>query len=796
MRIFVLAFVLGTLGLQQASELPSIALFPASVAVLLALRLVPVRLSLIRLACLVLAGALAGVGAAAWRAESRLADALPVAWEGEDVEMVGLVAGLPQVTENGTRFLFEAEKVRTPRAVIPSLLALTWYVERAKGASGAPPPHLAAGERWRITVRLKRPRGLANPHGFDFEPWALERGIRATGYVRVKAGVERVAARVDGWPYTLHHWRGEIRDAMRAHLGDARLAGVLVALAIGDQDSIAADDWEVFWRTGVGHLMSISGLHITMFAGLAFALAWFAWVRVPALALRIPARKAAVIFGTLAALAYSLMTGYQVPAQRTFVMLSVVAACVLADRHGSPSRVLALAALAVVGLDPWAVLSAGFWLSFGAVASIFYVMALRTGRAGKLRGAMMEQLAVTVAMLPMLMALFQEVSLVSPIANAFAIPLVSLVVVPLTIAGAFLPLPWLLDGAHLLMTWVMAPLEWLSALPLAMLESHAPAAWTIAAAVAGCAWLLAPRGVPLRSAGVVWMAPMFMVLPPAPAPGEAWLDVLDVGNGLATVVRTASHALVYDTGPTWNAEADSGNRIVVPFLRGEGVNRLDGVVVSHADDDHSGGAASIAYSREPQWLLSPLEPGHVLHGAFAKSIRCESGAMWRWDAVDFTVLHPGEEIYEQIGPRSATGRRARKENDRGCVLRVSTAGHSVLLAADVEARSEAEMLARDAGALRSDVLLIPHHGSKTSSTPAFIDAVAPAIGLLSVGYRNRFHHPNPGVVARYLERGVELHRTDREGALHITLPAQSSGRIGVENQTLRVRYWSERRGEP
>jgi competence protein ComEC len=211
-------------------------------------------------------------------------------------------------------------------------------------------------------------------------------------------------------------------------------------------------------------------------------------------------------------------------------------------------------------------------------------------------------------------------------------------------------------------------------------------------------------------------------------------------------------------------------------------------VVSHADDDHAGGAASIAYAREPQWLLSPLAPDHLLHGAFAKSVRCEAGYTWRWDDVTFAALHPAREIYAET--------RKRKENDRGCVLRISTAAHSMLLAADVEARSEAEMLARDASGLRSEVLLVPHHGSKTSSTPAFIEAVAPAIGLLSVGYRNRFHHPNPGVVARYLERGVELHRTDREGALHITLPAQSASRIGIVNQALRVRYWSERRGDP
>jgi competence protein ComEC len=786
MRLFILAFVAGDFVLQRQAELPGTEFALLGIAALLALRLVPPERGRSRAVLALACGALLGFGYSAWRAQWRLEDALPLAGEGEDVEVVGLVAGLPQLMPHATRFTFDVESILTPGAVVPQSLALSWYAERARGRDEpAAPPRLAAGERWRFTVRLKRPRGLANPHGFDFEPWALERGIRATGYVRARPAGERLEQRVDGWPYTLHRWRGEIRDAMIAHLGEARLRGVLVALAIGDQDSIADDDWEVFWRTGVGHLMSISGLHITMLASLAFAAAFFAWTRIPALVLRLPARKAAVVAGTLAALAYSLMTGYAVPAQRTFVMLATIAACVLADRHGSPSRVLALAALMVVAIDPWAVLSAGFWLSFGAVASIFYVMALRTGRRGKLEGAFLEQLAVTVVMLPMLLALFQEVSLVSPLANAFAIPLVSLVVVPLTIAGSFLPLPALLDAAHALMLAIMSPLEWLASLPMAMLESHAPAAWTVAAGVVGCAWLLAPRGFPLRSAGAAWVAPMFAVLPASPAPGEAWLDVLDVGNGLAVVVRTASHALVYDTGPAWNADADSGSRIVVPFLRGEGIPRLDGVVVSHADDDHAGGAASIAYSREPAWLLSSLAPGHVLHPAFAQSRRCEAGQRWSWDGVEFLVLHPDAEVYAERGKR--------KENDRGCVVRVATPGAAALLAADVEARSEAEMLRRGTRALRAEVLLVPHHGSKTSSTPEFIDAVAPRIGLLSVGYRNRFHHPNAGVVERYSQRAIELHRTDREGALHVALPADAAGRVAVHGYARRLRYWSERR---
>lgn len=795
MRLFALAFVLGALVLQNQRALPEPSFALVALAWALAWILVPRERGVARAILLAACGACAGLGYAAWRAELRLAEELPRQWEGCDVEVTGVVAGLPQSNARATRFLFHVERYAAPEgpaATPPATISLAWYRER--GPEAAPPPAIVPGERWSFTVRLRRPRGLANPHGFDFESWALENGIRATGYVRAPSGARRLAARVDGWPQTLHRWRAGTRDTMLRHLGDARLRGVLVALAIGDQDAIGARDWEVFWRTGVGHLMSISGLHITMLSGLGFAVVFFAWVRVPALALRWPARKAAAVAGVAVALAYTLMTGYAVPAQRTLVMLSVVAACLLADRHASASRVLALAALVVVAVDPWAVLAPGFWLSFGAVASIFYVMALRTGSRGRLRGALLEQLAVTVVMLPMLLALFQQVSIVSPLANAFAIPLVSLAVVPLTLAGAFLPLPILLDAAHGLMLAVMAPLEALAALPIATLDSHEPAPWTVAAAIAGCLWLLAPRGFPMRALGIAWIAPLFAVLPPAPAPGEAWLDVLDVGNGLAVVVRTASHALAYDAGPMWNDDADSGSRIVVPFLRGEGVARLDGLVISHADEDHSGGARSLIAARRPPWLLSPLPAGHALHALVERSLRCEAGQRWIWDGVQFLVLHPGAGIYEE---RADSARRAlhpprRKENDRGCVLKVSTAAASMLLAADVEARAEGEMLARDPALLASDVLLVPHHGSKTSSTAPFVDAVAPQVAVLSVGYRNRFHHPHAAVMARYAARAVALRRTDAQGALRVVLPARLPARASIEGQQAACRYWSER----
>jgi competence protein ComEC len=806
-RLFALSFLLGTFLLQQAARLPEPRIALAGVAALLALGLVRARTA--RCVLLVFAGALLGHGYAAWRAQERLADELPFAWEGADIAVVGIVADLPQVKERGTRFVFDVEQVTTPGAVVPERVSLMWYPERAAG-DRAMAPDLKAGQRWRLTLRLKRVRGLSNPHAFDFEPWALERGLRATGYVRTKAGAENLSERVDGWPYTLHRWRGEIRDSMRAALGDAPHAGVLVALAIGDQDAIPPPQWDVFWRTGVGHLMSISGLHITMLAALGFAITFFAWARVPALALRVPARKAAVVAGIVVGLGYTLMTGFAVPAQRTVMMLGAIGLCVLADRHGSASRVLAVAALAVLIADPWAVLAGGFWLSFGAVAAIFYAMALRAGREGRLRAAITEQAAVTLVMVPMLAALFQEFSLVSPLANALAIPVVSIVVVPLAIAGAFLDAGILLEAAHAAMAALMFPLEALASWPHAMVESHEPVAWTVAAAVAGCAWLLAPRGVPLRPLGVLWLVPLFAVAPPRPAWGEAWLDVLDVGSGLAVVVRTSEHALVYDAGPSWGDDSDSGDRIVVPFLRGEGITRLDALVVTHADDDHAGGAISVAALREPPWLLSSLPPGDAIHGLVPRSTRCAAGQSWVWDGVEFRVLHPAGEI----GPRpiaataaaGATNLPARhpgrrnaaavrgpitRPNDQSCVLRIATPAGAALLTGDIEARSELEMLRREPQ-LDAQLLLVPHHGSRTSSTADFLDAVAPSMGLISVGHRNRFRHPNPAVVARYSARGIALCRTDREGALRAVLPAEPAAWPSVRPLLPTQRYWSDR----
>jgi competence protein ComEC len=736
---------------------------------------------------LVIATAAAGFGYAQWRAESRLADSLAPEWEGRDIEVVGVVASLPTVNERGTRFEFDVERVVTEGAHVPAHISLNWYAEQArKGFEEQPPPLLKPGERWQLTVRLRRPHGTANPHGYDFEAFALERNIRATGYVRFRGDNSKRADFVAGFGYRVDRLRLVIRDRMNAALRDMPYRGVLIALAIGEQGAIPADQWRSFWRTGVGHLISISGLHITMMASFAYWFAFRFWARVPALVLRIPAQRAAVIAGACMALVYSLVAGFSVPTQRTLFMLATVAVAMWVGRTSSASRILAIALVSVILLDPWAVLAPGFWLSFGAVAAIFFVTVHRTGKLSAVRGAFLTQLAVTLGLLPMTLALFQEVSIVSPIANAFAIPLVSLVVVPLTLLGAVLPFDAVLWFAHEIMAWCYAALNWLATLPNAVWQSHAPQAWTVALALLGCAWLLLPRGSVPRALGFVFMLPMFLVFPPSPKPGELWVTLLDVGQGLSTVVRTANHVMVYDTGPRYNPDSDSGNRIVVPYLRGEGLRQLDALVVTHDDEDHTGGAQSIIAARNPKWVLTSADSDRDIFAGAQDVLRCVAHDVrnaWDWDGVRLEVLHPTVEDYAED---------SRKTNNLGCTIKITAAGGTVLMTADIERKSEEEILARDPAALKADVLVVPHHGSKTSSSDAFLDAVAPKVALLPVGYRNRFRHPHPDVMARYAERKIRALRTDELGAITM--------KFGVEPKSLpevtsyrqtHKRYWTD-----
>jgi competence protein ComEC len=801
----LLAFAGGVVALQWQAALPPHGAWLAAAAValgagaVLAARARSDRRRAVRARAVVrvlaVAGAAAlGFGYAAWRAEVRLADALPPHWEGEDIAVVGVVDELPQASARGVRFAFAVENVETAGAIVPARLSLAWYAQWQFGGTPDPVPALAAGERWRLTVRLKRPHGTVNPHGFDVEAWLLENGLRATGYVRKderNLRVDRFAGRPADY---VQRARAAVRQRIEAALAGAPYAGVIVALAIGEQRAIPEDQWRVFNRTGITHLISISGLHVTVFAAIAGAIAFGLARRSAGLTSRLPARKLAALAGVVAAALYVLLAGAQVPAQRTLLMLAVAALGLWLARPGTASLVWLWALVAVVAWDPWAALAPGFWLSFGAVGLLLYA---GTGRLASpaasrrvrllraLHGAARTQALVTIGLVPLTLALFQQVSLVSPLANALAIPVVSFAVVPLTLAGIVVPIDPLWQAAHAAFALLMVPLAWLGTAPGAVWAQHAPPAWTVVAAVAGVAWLAAPRGVPGRALGWLWLLPLYVVRPEPPPPGAFELVVLDVGQGLAVAVRTHRHTLLYDAGPRYHEDADAGGRIVAPYLRAAGIARLGGIVVSHQDTDHSGGVLSVLQTVPADWLASSLDAGHAIPARraadAATALRCVAGQRWEWDGVRFAVLHPPPAHYAIADLRP---------NDLSCVVRVEAAGGSVLLAGDIEARSEAELVRADPAALRSDVLVVPHHGSLTSSTPAFVAAVAPAVAVFTPGYRNRYGHPRPAVVARYAGAGARVYRTDHDGALTFRFGPGPPSEPRAERDHDR-RYWRD-----
>lgn len=801
----VLFFALGIWLLQQQATLPNLAW--SGTTVLLAVALILSRkTSLHHKAAPAILAALAcslGFFYAAFFAQQRLSDTLPTAWQGRNIQVIGIVAQLPRQHEHGLGFVFDVEKVLTPHAIVPPHILLASH-------DNAKEEHLDihAGERWRFTVRLKQPHGSSNPHNFDFEAWMLENKLRASGYVYPKGNNRRLAAFVNSPAYYIESLREKVRNHIQATLNPSpgplppprlpysanmdatqdhtitgtikknNYAGVLTALAIGDQASIPAAQWQVFTRTGVNHLMSISGLHITMLAGLGFAAGYWLWRRSARLTHALPARKAATLVGLLVALGYALLAGYGVPAQRTVYMLATIAGVLWLSRTVAPSQTLATALLAVLLLDPWAVLSPGFWLSFGAVGLIFYVTANRLHSPHWLITYGRVQWAMSIGLIPPLLAMFQQVSMVSPIANAFAIPVISFMVVPLTLLGSVLPFDWPLWLAHEAMRICYILLEWLNSLPEIVWTQHAPSSWSIAIGMLGVLWMLLPRGFPARWLGAIALLPMFLVLPAVPPEGALRLIIFDVGQGLAVAAQTRRHALLYDTGPHFNSEANSGNRILIPALRGMGIAQLDGLMVTHDDNDHTGGAQSVLQDMPVHWVSSSLAEGHPLLQPVSDTQRCTDEQTWEWDGVHFEVLHPSAKGYttEEI-----------RDNNRSCVLRITTGKHSILLTADIEKEAEWELLEQHADKLPATLLVVPHHGSKTSSTDAFVTATHPRYATFTVGYRNRYGHPNKEVVERYLAVGSELLRSDRDGAIIVKMDAQN---ISVERyRRSHARYW-------
>jgi competence protein ComEC len=733
----------------------------------------------------IVAALAAGMGASGWRATLRLADALPAAIEGQDVELVGVVASLPQRSAAGLRFRFDvASATQQGQAVqVPTKISLGWYVGwHEDGGLSEPQLSLRAGQRWRFVARLRQPHGNLNPHGFDYELYLFEQGLRATGYVRAndRAAPQMLDAHAGRWVDRLRHY---VRDAIDAQVSDPRSAGVLAALAVGDQSAIERDDWQLFRNTGVAHLMSISGLHVTMFAWLAGLLVAAVWRRSSRAVHLWPAPWAGRVGGLLAATAYAVFAGWGVPAQRTVWMLATVTLLHLSGRRWPWAMVLLVAAVVVSALDPWALLQPGFWLSFVAVGLLMASEPAQRAaerapaQRGWLRlwaaarGGVRTQLVATLGLTPLSLVFFQQVSLVGLLANLVAIPLVTLVITPLALLGVVLAPLWRLGA--LVQEALSHGLAWLGAVPGAVWLVPAAPLWAQAAGLAGAALLVLPLPWRMRLFAVPLVMPLLLPVPPRPEAARYEVLAVDVGQGTAVLVRTEKHLLVYDAGPQYSRESDAGQRVLLPLLHARGETRVDRLVLSHRDLDHVGGARPLLQTLPVGELLSSLEDAHPIRALAPRPVRCVAGQRWVWDGVQFDVLHPRADDYG----------RSLKSNAMSCVVKVSGPQGTLLLTGDIERQQEAELLATSAEALRSDVLLVPHHGSRTSSTAAFLDAVAPTVAIVQAGYRNRFGHPVDEVIGRLKARGVRIETSAACGAW------QWSGAASVCERDRVRRYW-------
>lgn len=753
----ILAYSLAVLATQSLPVLP-----PWWLGLLaLAFALLPWRWRPVSLALAI------GFACTLWRAELRLADRWPEARQGEEVVVTGHIASLPEraqaqwagprgrdddTPQYTWRFTFEPDQ-----GGLPSRIRTSWY---------RTPETLRGGECWRFTLRLKSPHGSQNPNGFDYEGWLFRQGVGANAIVR---SAEPCDAR--GF-YPVLRLRQGIRDRLEVALPPSAARAVLTALVLGDASGLRDADWDAFRLTGTSHLVAISGFNLAIVAGFAFFLLRWSWGAAPALTRRLPAQKAAAIGAAFIATFYALLAGFEPPVTRALAMLLIGLVAVFIHRTAHPFRVLALAWGVILLADPFAVLSAGLWLSFGAVAAIVWLASGRLGVESGWRTAVRVQLMLTLLLAPLTLFFFQGTAWIAPFVNLIAVPWFALLT-PLALVAVLLL--WVAPViAEPVLHLTEAALAATHTALRALAETHAegwlaaaPPPAALALALLGAALLTVPRGLPLRALGLLCLLPL--AVPPHTAPTRGFtLTALDVGQGLAVVVRTVHHTLLFDAGPAYEEGFDAGRSVVVPYLLGQGVRRLDTLLVSHGDLDHRGGAPAVRAA------LHPLQERGAMAGA-----PCVAGQQWEWDGVRFSILN---------GPADAVGESS-PDNNGGCVLRIEAGRHAALLPADIERDAEARLVQHHPKALRADVLLAAHHGSRTSSTTAFVEAVNPEVVILSAGYANSYRHPRPEVVARYQRLGSAMHMTGHEGSLTLHVDPET----GVsEVQAWRrdwPRYW-------
>jgi competence protein ComEC len=787
----IISFLFGILLLQQFSFLPDIIWCWALLSIL-TLPLIPRfinnrrLLHFIRLIILFMVGFLWAVLRAHWVLDVALADEV----QGQDVLVTGVIASIPLEDDSKRRFEFDIENMEFNKKNIrfQAKTRISWYLKRGEQSNTAvikvmKVEKLKAGQRWQFWLHLKQPHGFMNLGGFDYEGSLYQKKIRATGYVHIKAKKNQFAKKLDeaASGYRMLIFRQSLYERLNNLTEKTSYGGILIALAMGERSGITPEQWQVFRATGTSHLVAISGLHIGLLAGFIFFIARYLWPYCGSAALILASPRAAAIIALLIAALYAALSGFAVPAQRALIMLSIVLISLFRLHKVQSSQVLGFALLGVLLLDPVAVLSPGFWLSFGAVATIGLAAfgRLTVDKSWRIWGRL--QWRISLALIPLLIFLFQQASLVSPLANLLAIPVVSFLVVPLVLVATALvsSLPDFSSVLFLLADKILAALWWALAYfadtPLSQWYGVKPTLLVLGLASLGFMLLLAPKAWPAKYAGLFMLIPLLWPNTAPPKHNQVEITLLDVGQGLAAVVQSEKHTLVFDTGPKFSSSFDTGDAVVVPFLRQKNIKKLDMLILSHKDNDHRGGFESIKNNIAITKVLSSYDE--------KGSEACLSGQHWLWDGILFEILNPEPEQNDKT------------RNNASCVLRVSVGQESILLSADIEKLTEDRLVQRhrsNLSNLKSTFLVVPHHGSKTSSSQSFIDVVSPEVALVPVGYKNRYRMPHSSVLQRYKDSSIKLKQTFSTGAISIKLGQINSTSRLTEYRTKSQKYWNSR----
>ena len=700
-------------------------------------------------------------------AHYRLYHSLPIALEGQTLIAKGMVASIPENHPHQLRFDFLIKELTTKILIhYPLKVRLSSY--RYRNSNN--PPQIKKGDIWQFAIRLKRPRAFWSEGSFDYQAALFQQNIQATGYI-----VNRIPAhliKTSNAYYFIDHLRERLTRNIEKSLKNYSLVGLISALSTGVRYEITDAQWQVMRGTGTNHLFAISGLHLAFIVGIIYFITRFFWCRIPNAALIIPASQVAAALTVLFALFYAALAGFALPIQRALLMLLIFLGASLLRRNLASGYTLHCTLLIILVYSPFSILSASFWLSFMAVAFIFYstLGRLKPMKVWQVWGK--TQLSVGLGLIPISLLFFQQISWISFLANIIAIPSIGFIILPLTLLGSFTTLlisSWgnaLLILAEQLLELLWQLLSVLSTLQWAQYTAFIAAPWILVSSLLGVLLLLAPQGFPMRFLSVIYLLPLFFYKPVGPKSGEIWFGLLDVGQGLATVIRTQHHTLVYDTGPS--RTFDAGRAVLLPYLQKLGIQKLDMLIVSHGDNDHIGGAKSLLEQIPVINIVTSIPQKFLPRPADF----CREKTYWEWDKVKFEIMYPvSNDIY--LG------------NDSSCVLKVGNYRHSILLTGDIESSAENSLVKHSGDRLASSILVVPHHGSKTSSSIEFLNQVKPRIALFPTGYRNQFKFPHKIVLKRYQRLKSTIYDTAVDGTITLKLNPNSSH---IQIETYRQKY--------